>query len=297
MSDSGSAIVATAVGQLGVDDADCPGRGCYLGSGGDWCSEFVAWCYQRAGFPFTGGGEGGWFLSNTTRIRDWFRNNATYLERSDGDWNSTRPTPGDYVYIGRSGNPGRQHSGIVEFVDGNGALHTIEGNNAGRRVARYLYPAYRTNSSNNDPRETNGIVVGIGLRCGAQIRLPNGIARASSSGDNRRAAAAFDGDPDTFWRNRTKQTGTQYLEMDFAGVEHTVSKISLTFGQHYPRDYEFGFRIDGRWATSNRINGNTERERAHVWFTPKRRVQAVRVYGLSYVADDYFSIYDMAIQR
>ncbi len=51
MSDSGSAIVATATGQIGVDDGDCPGRGCYLGNGGEWCSEFVSWCYQHSGHP------------------------------------------------------------------------------------------------------------------------------------------------------------------------------------------------------------------------------------------------------
>ena len=236
MSDSGSAIVSTAAGQIGVDDGDCPGRGCYLGNGGEWCSEFVSWCYQHAGFPFTGGGEGGWFLSNTTRIRDWFRTNSTYLERADSDWRAFQPTPGDYVYIGRAGAPEREHSGIVEFVDDSGGLHTIEGNNAGRRVGRYVYPDFHTNSTSNAPPDTNGIVVGLGLRCGAQIRLPNGIAGASTSGDHRPPEHAFDGDPDTFWRNRTGQPDRQYLEMHFGGPERTVTKISLTFGNHLPTD-------------------------------------------------------------
>ncbi len=297
MSDSGSAIVSTAAGQIGVDDGDCPGRGCYLGNGGEWCSEFVSWCYQHAGFPFTGGSEGGWFLSNTTRIRDWFRTNSTYLERADSDWRAFQPTPGDYVYIGRAGAPEREHSGIVEFVDDSGGLHTIEGNNAGRRVGRYVYPDFRTNSTSNAPPDTNGIVVGLGLRCGAQIRLPNGIAGASTSGDHRPPEHAFDGDPDTFWRNRTGQPDRQYLEMHFGGPERTVTKISLTFGNHLPTDYEFQFRIDGAWMPSKRVAGNTAAERSHVWFTPARRVQAVRLYALRYSADDYFSVVDMAIQR
>lgn len=297
MSDSGSAIVATATGQIGVDDGDCPGRGCYLGNGGEWCSEFVSWCYQHAGHPFTDGGEGGWLLSNTTLIRDWFRTNSTYLERTDGDWASFRPTPGDYVYIGRAGDPDRKHSGIVEFVDGSGDLHTIEGNNAGRRVAKYVYPAFRTNSSSNAPGATNGIVVGFGLRCGAQIRLPNGIAGASSSGDHRPPEHAFDQNPDTFWRNRTQQSGDQYLEMHFGGPERTVAKISVKFGNHFPAAYQFRFRIDGAWVESTRITGNTAHDRSHVWFTPVRRVQAVRLYALRYSADDYFSVIDMAIQR
>ena len=297
MSDSGDAIVATAAGELGRDDDDCPGRGCYLGNGTDWCSEFVSWCYQRAGFGFTGGAEGGWLLTNTTRIRSWFGENSTYLERSAPDWNAFRPTLGDYVYIGRAGDPDRKHSGVVESVDANGDLHTIEGNNAGRRVGRYVYPAFRSNSTDNGPAETNGIVVGFGLRCGAQIRLPNGVARASSSGDDRAPGNAFDGDPATFWRNRTHQSGTQYLEMDFAGAEYAISKVSLTFGSHYPRNYQFSFRIAGQWITSTQITGNTQQDRAHVWFTPAQHVQAVRLYGLVYSADDYFSVYDMAIQR
>jgi hypothetical protein len=297
MSDSGNAIVATAAGELGRDDDDCPAPGCYFGNGTDWCSEFVSWSYQHAGFGFTGGTEGGWLLNNTRRIRDWFGTNATYLERSSPDWNAFRPTPGDYVYIGRAGDPGREHSGIVESVDASGDLHTIEGNNAGRRVGRYVYPAFRTNSTSNAPAATNGIVVGFGLRCGAQIRLPNGVAGASSSGDDRAPALAFDQNPDTFWRNRTHQTGPQYLEMDFAGAANTVTKVSLTFGNHYPRDYEFRFRIGGQWVTSTRITGNTATTRAHVWFTPVKAVQAVRLYVLAYSADDYFSVYDMAIQR
>lgn len=297
MSDSGDAIVGTAVSQLGRDDDDCPLPGCYFGNGTDWCSEFVSWTYERAGFPFTDGDEGGWLLRNTTRIRNWFREHSTYLERSDGDWSGFQPTPGDYVFISRASNPGREHSGIVEFVDGNGDLHTIEGNNSGRVVGRYLYPAFRTNSTSDAPPETNGIVVGLGLRCGAQVRLLNGVAGASSSGDGRPPGNAFDGDPNTFWRNRTEQGGGQYLEMDFAGAEHTVTKISLRFGDHLARDYEFRFRIGGTWRSSTRTTGNTAKERAHVWFTPKRGVQAVRLVALGYAADDYFSVYDMNIQR
>lgn len=160
-----------------------------------------------------------------------------------------------------------------------------------------MYPAFRTNSTDDRPEQTNGVVVGVGLRCGAQIRVPNGVAGASSSGDGRAPDRAFDGDPATFWRNRTRQSGPQYLEMDFAGAEHTVTKVSLPFGSHHPAAYELRFRIDGHWVTSTRVEGNTWQRRAHVWFTPLRRVQAVRLYALAYSGDDYFSVHDMAIQR
>lgn len=297
MSDSGNSIVATAATQLGRDDSDCGGQGCYFGNGKEWCSEFVAWTYNRAGFPFTTGGQGGWLLTSTTQIIDWFTSHSSYVDRFSPDWGAFTPTPGDYVFIGRVGDPERKHSGIVESIDASGTLHTIEGNNAGRRVARYVYPAFRTNTTSNAPTETNGYVKGFGLRCGKQIRLPNGTARASSSGDDRPPANAFDGVGTTFWRNRTQQSGSQYLEMDFNGRAYTVTKISLTFGSHLPRGYQFKFRHGNLWLPSTTIAGNTERSRAHVWFSPMHDVEGVRLYGLEYSADDYFSVYDMAIQR
>jgi Bacterial tandem repeat domain 1/CHAP domain len=164
LSPSGEAIVQTAIAQIGRDDGDCPAPGCFNGNGGEWCSEFVSWVYNQAGAPFTGGGAGGWLLSNTTKIRNWFSAHATYLDRSVS-WSGVEPQPGDYVFISRVGTD-REHSGIVEYVDVDGALHTIEGNNAGRRVGRYVYPNFRTNTTSNLPANTNGYVAGLGLRPG-----------------------------------------------------------------------------------------------------------------------------------
>ena len=136
-----------------------------------------------------------------------------------------------------------------------------------------------------------------GLPYVAYRRIPNGTARASSSGDYRPPANAFDGLLTTFWRNRTHQTGIQYLGMDFNGRRYAVARISLAFGSHYPRDYRFRFKRSGVWQWGTRIVGNTAGSRVHVWRTPLRNVQAVRVYCLRYSSDDYFSVREMVIQH
>lgn len=128
-------------------------------------------------------------------------------------------------------------------------------------------------------------------------RIPNGIARASSSGDNRLPAHAFDRLWATFWRNRTQQTGIQYLEMDFNGRRYTVRRISLAFGEHYPSDYRFRVRRNGVWGWSKGITGNTLGSRAHVWQVPLQNVEAVRIYCLRYSRDDYFSVREMVIEK
>ncbi|MBT3234327.1 MAG: CHAP domain-containing protein [Bdellovibrionales bacterium] len=296
---SGNSIVQTARGELGNDDSD-PGfepDGRYQADGvNNWCSEFVSWVYDQAGYPFTGGSLGGWMKWNTVQIRDWFSDNSTYVERDGGDWGRLQPQPGDYVFISRASNPGRAHSGIVKRVDSRGGLWTIEGNNAGRVVDEYYYPSFRTNDSSDLPAETNGIVMGFGLRTGKNIRL-NGSASASSSGNNRSPYRAFDGNSSTFWRNRTNQTGSQWLELKFNSAQ-TVTKVRLTFGSHYCRNYKFRVkRSSGSWHYVKTITGNSRRNRAHVWFTPQENVKRIRIYCTRYSADDYFSLYEMEVMK
>lgn len=291
--DSGNAIVSKALQELGNDDDDddCPASGCYGGNGNWWCSEFVSWVYKEAGYPYSGG----WQKSNTDKTRDWFKANSTYITRSSKNWSKITPRPGDYVFIGRASDSTRKHSGIVERIDSAGTLHTIEGNNSGNVVARYQYLNYKTNSKIDGA--VNGIVKGFGLRTGMNIRISNGSARASSAGNNRPPIRAFDLNNSTFWRNRTNQNGTQYLEMDFRGKRYNVTKVSLKFGSHYCKDYRFKFKKSNVWSWSTKITGNNRRDRSHVWFTPKKSIQAVRLYCLKYKADDYFSVHEMTIQK
>jgi len=158
-------IVKVALSQLGKGDQDrsCPRGGCYSGGGKNWCSEFVSWVYKEADVPFNGGRKGGWLLVDTGKIRRWFKKKKAYIDRNDSDWDTFVPSPGDYVFIGRVGNSKRKHSGLVHRVCGND-LHTIEGNNMHRKVAKYVYPNFLTNTTSNAPAKTNGYVIGFGIK-------------------------------------------------------------------------------------------------------------------------------------
>ena len=124
--------------------------GRYLYSGEAWCSEFVSWAYCAAGYRFTGGQEGGWMLKSSQQIRSWFINNKRFVNKSDSDWNTFMPQPGDYVrYDTSSGG----HSGIVRYVSGT-TLYTVEGN-VSNMVKLRAITNWRSQSNNID---------GIGLR-------------------------------------------------------------------------------------------------------------------------------------
>ena len=159
-------IVEVAISQLGRSDQDarCPAEGCYYGYGTNWCSEFVSWVYNQANEPFSSGKPIDWLLNDTVKIRSWFRAQGKFIDRQSSQWKSFSPQPGDYVFIGRANEIGgftsRQHSGIVEYVDELGNLHTIEGNNNHRPVERYVYSSFRINSTENGL--ANGIVLGFG---------------------------------------------------------------------------------------------------------------------------------------
>lgn len=142
----------------------------YLSGGYNWCSEFVSTVYKEAGAPFTDGSystrienppdNGKWMQRTSERILRWFKSNARYMHRGDPGWYDIDPRVGDFVLIGRFGTD-RLHSGIVEFVESNGTLNTIEGNNAGRPVMRFKYPLYRINDRDNGL--AHGIILGLGI--------------------------------------------------------------------------------------------------------------------------------------
>ncbi len=98
--------------------------GRYLDPGEAWCSEFVSWAYKVAGYPLTGGRQGGWMVESSTSLRKWFQNNSEYVSRGSGSWSTFTPRPGDYI---KYNNSGSGHSGIVRYVSGDD-LYTVEGN-------------------------------------------------------------------------------------------------------------------------------------------------------------------------
>jgi len=285
MSDSGNKIIEVARQELGRTDETRYGAD----SNEAWCSEFVSWVYWQAGFPFTTGPSGRrWHLASVRRIKTWFLNYSTFILKGHPDWYKFTPTPGDYVCFGNDSDP-QSHSGIVESLSSNGTLRTIEGN-SGDMVRRKSYSNFRTN------KNFNKWVQGFGLRCGKRIRIPNGRASASSSGNNRQPYKAFDRRYDTWWRNRTHRGMGQYLQMVWTSPQ-TITKVSLEYGNHYPVDYRIYYFNGLFWIRTKTIRNNPRQSRAHVWFRPLKNARGLKIECLKYAMDDYFSIREMTIQR
>jgi cell wall-associated NlpC family hydrolase len=123
-SDAGERALAIAQAEVGVTE-EPPGsndgpriaeyrtatEGAYAGA--PWCAYFVSWAAARAGAPL---GEEGQGFGAVEQIEAWARRTGRFFEPG------TRPQPGDLILFG-----GR-HVGIVEAVEPDGAIRTVEGN-------------------------------------------------------------------------------------------------------------------------------------------------------------------------
>ena len=86
------------------------------GSGvGPWCAYFVSWASKQAGAPL---GEAGQGFQSVPAIADW--------AQRTGRWQpaGSTPQPGDLIVWGG------EHVGLVESVDADGRIHTVEGNSS-----------------------------------------------------------------------------------------------------------------------------------------------------------------------
>jgi hypothetical protein len=92
-------------------------------AGQPWCAYFVSWAAAQAGAPIGDGGSG---LGSVAQIRDWAQRTGRLMP------SSSTPAPGDLMLFGD------EHVGMVESVNPDGSLTTIEGNygNAVTRVHR-----------------------------------------------------------------------------------------------------------------------------------------------------------------
>ena len=92
-------------------------------AGAPWCAYFVSWAAAQAGVPL---GESGSGFGAVEQVADWAARTGR-LVPAGGE-----PQPGDLILFG-----GR-HIGIVESVNADGTLTTVEGNssNAVSRVVR-----------------------------------------------------------------------------------------------------------------------------------------------------------------
>jgi hypothetical protein len=133
----GAGALAAAQGQVGVAEQP-PGsndgpqiaqyRTATAGSGvGPWCAYFTSWAAAQAGVPL---GEAGQGFGSVSAVYAWAQRTGRATPAGPG----VRPNPGDLIVWG-----GR-HIGIVESVDADGSIHTIEGNSS-NAVARRIYGA------------------------------------------------------------------------------------------------------------------------------------------------------------
>src|SRR5205807_2004992 len=78
--------------------------------GAPWCAYFVSWAAAQSGTPLGDAGQG---LGSVSQIADWARRTGRL---------ASSPQPGDLILFGS------QHVGIVESVNADGSLTTVEGN-------------------------------------------------------------------------------------------------------------------------------------------------------------------------
>jgi CHAP domain len=97
------------------------------GSGvGPWCAYFVSWAAREAGVPIGDNGQG---FGRVDDVYAWAQKAGKAIPAGDG----VKPQPGDLIVWD-------EHIGIVESVDSDGTIHTVEGNSSDQ-VAQRTYGA------------------------------------------------------------------------------------------------------------------------------------------------------------
>ncbi len=85
------------------------------GSGvGPWCAYFVSWAARQAGVPLGDSGQG---FGRVDDVFAWAQKTGKALPAG------STPAPGDLIVWD-------EHIGVVESVDPDGSIHTIEGNSS-----------------------------------------------------------------------------------------------------------------------------------------------------------------------
>ena len=85
------------------------------GSGvGPWCAYFVSWAARQAGVPLGDSGQG---FGRVDDVFAWAQKTGKALPAG------STPSPGDLIVWD-------EHIGVVESVDPDGTIHTIEGNSS-----------------------------------------------------------------------------------------------------------------------------------------------------------------------
>jgi hypothetical protein len=83
---------------------------------GPWCAYFVSWAARQGGVPL---GESGQGFGSVPALSAWAQRTGRFTPAA-----GATPSPGDLIVWGG------EHVGIVESLDPDGSIHTIEGNSA-----------------------------------------------------------------------------------------------------------------------------------------------------------------------
>jgi hypothetical protein len=132
----GAALLAAVQGEVGQAEQP-PGsndsgriaqyRQATAGSGvGPWCAYFTSWAAREAGMPL---GEQGQGFGSVDALYAWAQRAGRALPNGPG----VVPRPGDLIVWD-------EHIGVVESVQPDGSVATIEGNSSDR-VSRRVHPA------------------------------------------------------------------------------------------------------------------------------------------------------------
>jgi CHAP domain len=132
---AGQAMVNLARQEVGVREQP-PGsnngarisqyRQATAGSGvGPWCAYFTSWAARNAGVPLGDSGQG---FGRVDDVYAWAQRTGKAIPAG-----SQPPQPGDLIVWD-------EHIGIVESVDADGTIHTVEGNSSDRVSERTYGP-------------------------------------------------------------------------------------------------------------------------------------------------------------
>jgi len=137
---AGQRIVSVAAGEVGQAEYppgsnDGPRIAVYRTAaagakpGDRWCVEFASWVARQAGVPMGDEGQG---FTNVDDVRAWAQRTGRWLDGGE------RPQPGDLILFGS------HHIGIVDTVNPDGSIETIEGNSSDRVSRRHREPGEAT---------------------------------------------------------------------------------------------------------------------------------------------------------
>src|SRR3954465_15677753 len=136
---AGQAIVNLVSKEVGVAEQPpgsndspriAPDRQATAGSGvGPWCAYFTSWAAREAGVPLGDNGQG---FGRVDDVYAWAQKTGKAIPNGAG----VTPQPGDLIVWD-------EHIGVVDHVDGDGTIHTIEGNSSDKVSERTYAPGER----------------------------------------------------------------------------------------------------------------------------------------------------------